>query len=139
MANRVRSAKQKAALRKAQLASARKRRRGGRRSPRQIRREIKREKYGSRRRGLTKAQYQQRQKRRQRRVAKGVAYGFSAAYVGAAAYAIAPNQTAKAIRKTGEGMIKASKADYRTAPKRAKMKYQTHRTNRKFKKIVAHY
>lgn len=130
MARYVMTARRKAALKKAQLASARKRKRGGRMSPRQHRRSGMKEKYGSRRKGLTKAQYKARKVRTARRVTKGAVYGFTAAYVGAAAYAMAPNTTTAAARRV-KGTIKP----YNT-PKKAIRKVKAARTNRQFNKII---
>ena len=130
MARYVMTARRKAALKKAQLASARKRRRGGRMSARQHRRSGMKQKYGSRRKGLTKAQYKARKARTNRRVAKGIAYGFTAAYVGAAAYVVAPNTTTAAARQ-----VKRAVKPY-SNPKKAIRRVKTYRTNRQFNKII---
>lgn len=129
MAYRMTAAR-KAALRKAQLASARKRKRNGRMSVRQHRRAGKKEKYGSRRKGLTKAQYKARKVRTQQRVAKGIVYGGTAAYLGAVSYVVAPNTTTAAARR-----VKNTIKPYNT-PKKVIRKAKTVRTNRQFNKII---
>lgn len=124
------TARRKAALKKAQLASARKRRRGGRMSVRQHRRSGAKEKYGSRRKGLTKTQYRNRKNRTRQRVAKGLAYGITGVYMGAAAYVVAPNTTTAAARQ-----VKRSVKPY-SSPKKAIRRVKTYRTNRQFNKII---
>lgn len=130
----VLTARRRAALRKAQLASARKRRKG-RMTPRQAKKAAKRSKYGSRRQGVTVTQARARQQRRNKRVATGIAYGTLAVYAGAAAYAIDPKGTTRA-GKTAVRRVKAAPRDFSNTKHKAKMKYTTHRTNRQFKKIV---
>lgn len=126
----VMTARRKAALKKAQLASARKRKRGGRMSARQHRRSGQKEKYGSRRKGLTKTQYKARKNRTRQRVAKGIGYAATAGYLGAVTYVMAPNTTTAAARKL-QGTIKP----YNT-PRKVVRRAKTARTNYQFNKII---
>lgn len=121
----------RAALRRAQLASAAKRRGKGRVSRYRAKRKARLNQIHPQTAHLPKRQ--QMTRRQVRNVRIGAAVG-SAIYAGAAAYAV----TSQSERKAAIKHVKATPHTVRKASHKVSRKVQTHRTNRQFKKIVAY-